>query len=152
MTEKIQIKVSLKIHRFYIPELSEPMEITLFWSRGKSKAQTSKKSVTPDDGEAIFDDKFQMQREFEIDLTTAKPVSQTKSKISVFAGSPKPNLLIGQAELDLASYGDGVYNEFKLMLKGGDEKFKDAYVEGSIKGDGPKTANSRKSLVTPISG
>lgn len=110
----------------------------VIWSRGSKQAKTKKRVLNEQVSTAVFDEKFQINTQMELD-EDGKP---TKPKISTLTvASDKAHGLLGKADLDLSLYGDDEFRIHKLPLV--NCKYADAFIEVGLKGV-PSSKNSSR--------
>lgn len=107
------------------------------WTRGNKQAKTKKRLLKENISDAIFEEKFQIVTQFEVDFETNMPC---KPKMSVLTCTtdPKGNYL-GKVDLDISQYTEGEFKIHKLQLRGMNDQLIDgAFIEVGLKGEAGK--------------
>mmetsp|Transcript_21755 Transcript_21755/g.15582 ORF Transcript_21755/g.15582 Transcript_21755/m.15582 type:complete len:89 (+) Transcript_21755:62-328(+) len=82
---KVSIDLNIKSANI---KVTEPKEVQILWKRGSKSIDTKLQMITPEDGVAVFNEKFQMKTAIEWDSLRNK-FGKKKSILSVFSKDMK---------------------------------------------------------------
>lgn len=116
----------------------------IVWTRGAKKAETKKRLLSDTAQTTVFDEKFEVSTQMEVDSSG----KATRSKMSqLIVLSDKSRGVLGKAELDLSKYGTNDFEVHRLALQ--ECAYEDAFVEVRLKGSEKRKQSTRN---TPASG
>ena len=114
------MQITLQIKTLKIP-VEEQLPVMIIWSRGQKKAQTKKRLLSESVHNAVFNEKFQINTQLDVDAD-GKPVKPKISQLTV--ASDKARGILGKAELDLSKFATDDFNVLTIPLT--DCKYEDA--------------------------
>ena len=107
------LQITLKIIKVTV-QVEEKIPICVVWQRGNKKATTKKRMITDTVPTAVFEEKFQINSQMEVD-GDGNPTKSKMSKLTV--ASDKQHGLLGKADLDLSKFVKDDFMSFTLPLE-----------------------------------